>query len=66
MRARTSAALVRHAPEQEREETVADDLVERLELEFGDCAFAALDSDDIEELIASGAVWMPSVAGKKQ
>ena len=64
MRARTSAALVRNGCEHELEESVPDDIVERLELEFGDGAFSLLDSDDIDELIASGAVWIPAYAGK--
>ena len=64
MRARTSAALAQHGCEHELDDSVPDDIVERLELECGDGAFTALDSDDIEALIASGAVWMPPIAGK--
>ena len=64
MRARISAALAQRGCERELDDSVPDDIVERLELEFGDGAFSLLDSDDIDELIASGAVWIPSIARK--
>ena len=64
MRARISAALAQRGCEHELDDSVPDDIVERLELEFGDGAFSLLDSDDIEKLIASGAVWIPSIARK--
>ena len=64
MAALTSGALARNTPEHEADESAADDALERLELEF-EAGFGALDSDDIEALIGSGAVWMPSDERRK-